>query len=143
MTAYELAERLHARPSRGGWIARCPGPMHVRGDRNPSLSIGEGEGGRTVVHCFTGCRTEDICAALNLKLSHLFSQPGTVQRKPRIVHDAEKQIADLRSRLTPTDRERPVTVVYCNRENLDAGIAHALAVAVEGEIVQCVLEEQQ
>jgi hypothetical protein len=32
-----------------------------------------------------------------------------------------------------------VTVVYVDRENIDAGIARALALAVEGEIVQAVL----
>jgi hypothetical protein len=77
---------------------------------------------------------------MGLKLSDLFSEPGTVQPKRREVIRAEKQIADLRSRLTPRERVLPVTVVYCDPENLDAGIARALALAVEGEIVQAVLE---
>ena len=63
---------------------------------------------------------------------------GTIEPKPRIVRDAEKQITDLRSRLTHGDRERAVTVVLAQQNNLDAAIARALALAVEGELVQVV-----
>ena len=35
----------------------------------------------------------------------------------------------------------PVTVVYCDVENLEAGIARAIALSVEGEIVQAVLAD--
>jgi hypothetical protein len=52
----------------------------------------------------------------------------------------ERQIADLRSRLTPRDRERAVTVVLCDPAILGAGLTRALALAVEGELVQAVLE---
>jgi hypothetical protein len=105
LTLEQIAERLHARPSRGGWLARCPAHQ----DHSPSLSIREGNDGRVP--------------------------------KPRIVRDAEKQIADLRSRLTPRERVLPVTVVYVDPENLNAGLARALALAVvKQEIVQVVLE---
>jgi hypothetical protein len=33
-----------------------------------------------------------------------------------------------------------VTIVYCDQTNLDEGIARGLALAVEGDIVQCLLE---
>jgi hypothetical protein len=140
MTTEEMADRLHARRSGAGWIAHCPGPMHARGDRLPSLSIGEGENGRTLVHCFGGCTVEAICGAMGIRVSDLFAQPGAFTPKPRMVREAERHIADLRSRLTPRDRVLPVTIVYCDRENLDGGIARALALAVEGEIVQAILE---
>ena len=141
MTAAEIAERFHARPSRDGWIARCPGPLHAHRDRNPSLSIREGEGGQTLVHCFVGCRTEDVCAAVGIKMFDLFCAPGRVQPKPRAVREAERRIADLRSRLTPRDRERSVTVVLAARESVDAAIARALALTVEGDLVQVTLKE--
>ena len=43
--------------------ALCP----VHGDRNPSLSLTEGDNGNALVHCFTGCTFEDIRAALGLE----------------------------------------------------------------------------
>lgn len=139
MTGEQIAERLHARPNGSGWTARCP----AHADRSPSLSIREGDGGRVLLYCFAGCSVESICAALNIKVSDLFSELGTVQPKPRIVRNAERRIADLRSRLTPRERALPVTVVYINPHHLNAGIARALALAVEEEIVQVILEGEQ
>jgi hypothetical protein len=139
MTAVEIAEQLHARHSGAGWVARCP----AHEDRSPSLSIGEGDGGRILLHCFSGCTVEAVCAALKIKLSDLFPELGTVQAKPRVLREAEKQIESLRSRLSPRERVLPVTVVYSDPENLDVGIARALALAVEGEIVQAVLEGER
>ena len=139
MTAVEITECLHARRSGAGWIARCP----AHEDRSPSLSIGEGRDGRILLHCFGGCTSEAVCESLGLSLTDLFSERGAVQPKVRAVREAERQIQNLRSRLTPRERVLPVTVVYCDPENLDAGISRALAHAVEGEIVQAVLEAQQ
>lgn len=53
--------------------ARCPGPNHVNGDRNPSLSVGVGRRG-AVVKCFgdPGCTTEEIATALGLPVAALF-----------------------------------------------------------------------
>lgn len=76
---------------------------------------------------------------MGIKVVDLFNGSGTVQSKPQVVREAEKQIQNLRSRLTPRERVLDVTVVYVDRENIDAGIARALALAVEGEIVQAVL----
>ena len=126
------------RHSPQGWMAQCPAHQ----DRNPSLSIREGEG-KILLHCFAGCTVEAICVALGIKTSDLFAVPGTIQPRPRMVRDAERQIADLRSRLTPRERVLPITVVYCETENLNAGIARALGLAVEGELVQAVLADSQ
>lgn len=139
MTAVEIADRLHARPSGAGFIACCP----AHADRSPSLSIREGIDGRVLLHCFAGCSVESVCDALRIKVSDLFSGPGTIQPKPHAVREAEKKIAAFRSRLTPRERVLPITVVYCDPENLDAGIARALALAVEGELVQAVLVDSQ
>jgi hypothetical protein len=139
MTAPEIlarCQRVHR--SGDGWVALCP----AHADRNPSLSIRESEA-KILLHCFAGCTVETICAALKIKISDLFAGPGAVQPKSRMVWDAERQIADLRSRLTPRERALAVTVVYCESENLDAGIARAHALAVEGELVQAVLADSQ
>lgn len=126
----------NVRRSRSGWIARCPAHQ----DRSPSLAVSEGNRGRILLHCFSGCSVEAICCAVQIKLSDLFTEARAVKAKPSAVREAEKQIVDLRSRLTPRERVLPVTVVYCDLKNLDAGMARALALAVEGDIVQAVLE---
>ncbi len=67
----------------------------------------------------------------------LFTEPRLARKAALpIVRNAEKQITSLRSRLTPRDRERELTVVLASRENPSPAIARALALAVEGEIVQ-------
>lgn len=60
------------RPRRRGsrWTAKCP----AHEDRNPSLTIGLGEGGRVLLHCFVGCSLASILAALNLTPRDLFPE---------------------------------------------------------------------
>jgi hypothetical protein len=119
-----------------GWIARCP----AHKDRSPSLSIGD-ENGKILLHCFGGCPIEAVCAALEIKVSELFGNRHQMRKpEPRIVRETQKRIAGLRSRLTPGDRERAVTVVLANETTLDAAFARALALAVEGELVQVLFD---
>ena len=142
MTADEFAARVRGRCCAGGWMGHCPTKLHARGDRNSSLSVCEGRDGSVLAHCFAGCTIDQICAALKIKVSDLFARSRpTGRERPRIVRDAERQIANLRSRLTPRERVLPVIVVYCAPENLEAGIARALALAVEQNFVQVVLDE--
>lgn len=132
-----LARLQGVRPNGTGWLARCP----AHEDRNPSLSVRD-ENERVLLHCFAGCTVEDICAALKIKLSDLFAKRREIQKpEPRIVREAQKRISGLRSRLTPGDRERAVTVVLADETNLDAAIARALALAVEGELTQVALTD--
>jgi hypothetical protein len=71
----KLLEKLpDAKPSGKGWSARCP----AHEDRQPSLSISEGDDGRALVKCHAGCETEAICAALGLRLADLM--PPTDRR---------------------------------------------------------------
>jgi hypothetical protein len=133
MKAEEILVRLAGvRPSGVGWMACCP----AHEDRNPSLSIREANG-KLLLHCFANCTTEAICAALKIEMRELFAEACALrQTEPRILRDAERQIASLRGRLTPRDREREIALVFATRENLDAAIARGLALAVEGELVQ-------
>jgi hypothetical protein len=139
LVAEVLSHFKLVRRSGAGWIARCP----AHPDRSPSLSISEGHEGKILLHCFGGCTSEAVCDSLGLSLADLFPESKSLQSKPRAVREAEKQIENLRSRLTPRERVLPVTVVYCDPEGLEAGIARALALAVEGEIVQAVLEDRE
>jgi hypothetical protein len=120
------------------WVARCP----AHADKNPSLSMRE-ENGKVLLHCFAGCTVEAICDALEIKLSELFARPREVLKpEPRIVRETRRRITGLRSRLTPSDRERAVTVVFADETNLDAAIVRALALVVEGELAQVILAER-
>ncbi len=69
MTTAELLSRLDGVRFRGlgKWSARCP----AHEDKLPSLSLCEGDRG-ILLHCFSGCRVEEICAALNLRIPDLF-----------------------------------------------------------------------
>lgn len=68
MTLDEFLSRLH---NVHGHSAQCP----AHDDHANSLSVSTGKDGRIVVKCHAGCRAEDICAALGLKLSDLFAEP--------------------------------------------------------------------
>lgn len=65
-----LASLDGVRKSGKGWIARCP----AHDDRSASLSIAEGDDGRTLVHCFAGCGVADVVGAVGLSLSDLFPE---------------------------------------------------------------------
>ncbi len=54
----------------GRWITRCP----AHADKSPSLSIRELEDGRVLVHCFTGCSTADVLAAVGLEFTDLYPE---------------------------------------------------------------------
>lgn len=54
------------------WTASCPGPLHKRGDRNPSLSIRANESGIPLLCCHTGCDTGDLLAAIGLTFADLY-----------------------------------------------------------------------
>jgi hypothetical protein len=140
MNLQTILQRLQGvRRSGDGWTARCPGHE----DRGPSLSIRE-QGDKILLHCFAGCPIEAICAALQIKLQDLFAKPKP-PNMPRssIVREAERQLDGFRSRLTPGDRERAVTVVLANEINLNEAMARALALAVEGELVQLAFEDSE
>ena len=64
MRAEQLTRMLGGRWHGQYGTARCP----AHDDRNPSLSIRDGEAGALRLHCFTGCQYRDIRAALNFKL---------------------------------------------------------------------------
>jgi hypothetical protein len=52
----------------GRWTACCP----AHEDKSPSLAVRELDGGRVLLHCFAGCETPDVLAALGLDMNDLF-----------------------------------------------------------------------
>ena len=51
-----------------GYQAQCP----VHNDRNPSLTISQGDDGRILLCCHAGCKVKDICRALGITEAELF-----------------------------------------------------------------------
>lgn len=83
----KLLDRLQGvkRKAPGKWMAKCP----AHDDRNPSLGISEGDGGKIICHCFAGCDTSDVLAAVGLTFNDLFPErtageydPTKPQSKP-------------------------------------------------------------
>jgi hypothetical protein len=52
----------------GRYISGCP----AHKDKTPSLSIRFADDGRILMHCFAGCRIEDVVSAIGLTVSDLF-----------------------------------------------------------------------
>jgi len=64
----DLVERLNAKRSGSGWMANCP----AHDDREPSLSISEGNDGRVLLTCLAGRDTNNVLRALGMTLRDLF-----------------------------------------------------------------------
>jgi len=73
MTVDTLLSRLQGVRAlgKGQWMARCP----AHEDRSPSLSVGLRDNGCILLHCFAGCATSDVLAAVGLTLADLFPEP--------------------------------------------------------------------
>lgn len=54
----------------GKYTARCP----AHGDKHQSLSVSVGKDGRVLLHCHTGCSTEDIVSSMGLSMKDLFTE---------------------------------------------------------------------
>jgi hypothetical protein len=81
----------------------CP----AHDDRNPSLHLGRGEGGRALLHCHAGCSLEEILAALGLNKSDLFPREvPRAERQPIAVYryiDAQAKHVYSKLRFDPKD----------------------------------------
>jgi len=69
------------RESSGSWKALCP----AHADREPSLSVTEGDDGRALLKCFAGCDTENVVAALGLEMSDLFEKSNGHKKEFRTI----------------------------------------------------------
>lgn len=63
-----------------GWEGLCP----AHNDKNPSLSIKEGDDGRVLLHCHAGCPIDNVVGAVGLNLADLFPD-GRKPHKQEIV----------------------------------------------------------
>ena len=73
MNTQGVLDRLeHVTGGNGKWMALCP----AHKDRSPSLAINEADD-RLLLHCFAGCETKYVAAAVGLDMSDLFHQKLT------------------------------------------------------------------
>ncbi|MDM0118905.1 CHC2 zinc finger domain-containing protein [Variovorax arabinosiphilus] len=73
-----LLQLEQVRKSGQGFASRCP----AHADRGPSLSIKEGDDGRVLMHCFAGCATADVVAAIGMTIANLFPPPDRPRPPP-------------------------------------------------------------
>jgi hypothetical protein len=91
MTLPAFLDHLRARgytvvTTKRGAKATCPG----HDDTRPSLDVTEGRAHRVLLYCRAGCRTTDILAAVDLRLSDLFANAldAPIRARPRTALDA-------------------------------------------------------
>ena len=75
------------RKNGNGYTAQCPAHL----DRSPSLSIAEGDDGRILLHCFSGCTVNQICDALGLKVEQLFPDQMNYKQKKQCTEYQRRQ----------------------------------------------------
>jgi putative DNA primase/helicase len=88
-----VIDRLRARncdpqQNGAGWKARCP--SHE--DQKPSLSVTEGDDGRVLLCCHTGCAYQDVVKALDMVEADLF--PPDPTRTPATKSKAKAKKGD-------------------------------------------------
>lgn len=128
------------RKTRQGWIARCP----AHPDVHPSLGVAEGDKG-ILVKCWTGCRPEQICAAVGLRMSDLFYEKLMDHRRwvhakrehaqQKAEHQAHQDVIGLtidcaREAQRLIDRARGIDISGWNADRLHA-VLNLLADAYE------------
>lgn len=74
------------------WMALCP----AHADTEPSLQITLGEDGKTILlHCFAGCKMDNICRALHISVKDLFADSKAGNNEPEAVYDYVDEFGKL------------------------------------------------
>ena len=102
----------------GKWVDLCP----AHKDRSPSLAINETDD-RLLLHCFAGCETRHVAAAVGLDMSDLFHQKltsiklteGKRKRYEEVLLRERIQVAVIDS---AEKNERSLTAKEKNRRHL-------------------------
>ena len=102
-SAQDIASALNGRQSGAGWSARCP----AHDDRNPSLSIDEGDDGRPLVRCHTGCSQEAVIDALRRRGLWETPRNGEPQAQATTVRRHPYHMPDGATLVTVCRREGP------------------------------------
>ena len=80
MTVDDFLSRLDGvRPTARGHVALCP----AHADRNPSLSVAEGDDGRILIRDFAGCTAKEILVVMGLTFADLWPDRALRPRHKR------------------------------------------------------------
>lgn len=97
----------NVRETHSGWTARCPGPLHERGDQHCSLAVARGrDDDRWLIHCYAGCTPIEIMRAIGLELQDLYDD-----RQYRARGDRERPRLSARDALIALDGEITVAMI--------------------------------
>lgn len=107
MTTEELLSKLDNVQSEGDrndqWNATCP----AHDDSQPSLSIGHGDDGRTLLYCQAGCDTNSVLEAIGLSHCDLFEDDRRLGQSP--CNTSEESRAPETRKVTESNLGRKVT----------------------------------
>jgi hypothetical protein len=80
------------RTGQSRWMACCPSHK----DKRASLSVGEKDDRRILLHCFAGCGADEVLGAIGLTIEALFPErlpDGRPERRPFPAADVLRAIA--------------------------------------------------
>lgn len=83
MNAEKIGRALGGKRTGQNWVARCP----AHNDRTPSLSIAMTKDGKVLLHCFAGCRQQDVLGRLR-RLGLWGHEAGTRSGNPPAIAPA-------------------------------------------------------
>lgn len=101
-----------------GWIARCP----AHRDRDPSLSIAEGDDSRVLLHCFALCNPLEIVTAIGLTMADLFVRVPNARTSPAEQALLLTRLLDTRRATTWKGIKLELSVIAAACTQLRAGI---------------------
>ncbi len=111
----------------GKWKACCP----AHADRDPSLSVREAVDGTILLHCWAGCETREVLAAIGFELRDLFpgDGKGDAHKGPsRAAIELERQVVTIgRAMLVSGETLPPADL-----ERLE--LAHQRLASLEGRV---------
>ena len=119
MNAQDILDRLEkVTGSKGKWIACCPAHQ----DKSPSLAVTETDD-RVLVHCFSGCDTQDVTAAIGLNVADLFynklaGAEMTERKRQRFEEVLKSERIQVAIINTVEKVERPLTTHERDRRSL-------------------------
>ena len=110
----------------GKYLSRCPS----HDDRSPSLAIKEEGDGRILLHCFAGCETENVLAAIGLTFTDIMPARLGSDHSYKPVRNR----ISAREVISMLDHESLVVALigadFLKRESLDEPTWQRLATAV-------------
>jgi hypothetical protein len=122
----EIKTGKSVKKSGSGYVGCCP----AHDDSSPSLSLCEGDEGKLLVKCFTGCPAENICGSLGIAIADLFPEriAGCAARKRTEYpyHDEEGKILFTKIRVEPGFDGRDKSF-YWERDDENGNVIRSLS----------------